>query len=162
MRKIEIILQECEKAFLEEGGRKERLVSKSEKYFSFIAVVIGFRLIELHPQIQLANIQGMSYLIISIISFLLMGISLILSLLSIQVKGYVSYPRGNDLIDNLESEKVSDVEAKKAIAIMYLTARETNACLNDKKARILAFSGILLVIGFLTAVIGYLVGSFTF
>jgi hypothetical protein len=42
--------------------------------------------------------------------------SLILLLLSIQVKGYVSYPRGTELIDNLENEEISENDTKKAIA----------------------------------------------
>jgi hypothetical protein len=157
--KNDLILQESEKAFCSEAGRRERLTGKAEKYIGAVAVVIGFRLIELHPKTTLANIQGEYYLIFSIFSFLLLGASLILSLLGMQVKGYVSYPRGTELIDKLEGDSISDDEAKKAIASMYLRAHETNARLNDKKAKHLSYGGMLLVIGFLIAIMSYLIGK---
>ena len=73
---------------------------------------------------------------------------------------YASYPRGLTLIDDLKGDQVSDDAAAINVAKMYLNLHNHKARLNDRRARLLALSGILFVAGFLLAVSSHLTSIF--
>src|SRR5205085_7991336 len=132
---------------------------KADKYAGAIAIVIGLHLIDLKQLTILGDGKDVAYLILAMFSLVTLGVSLCLALLSFRVRGYMSYPVGNTLIDELQDEKITDEAARIRVAKMYLNAHDANSYINDQRARLLSYSGILLVIGFSLAVVTYLVGG---
>jgi hypothetical protein len=63
------------------------------------------------------------------------------------------------LIDEVKDPAVTDSMAKIKIAKMYLQAHVINAGINDRRSRLLLFSGALLVTGFVLAVASYVMGK---
>ncbi len=153
MNKIEIITRESEKAFLAEIGRGERLTDKAEKFVGAVALIIGLKVFNLDGTIL--NRLGLAGFL-ALLSFILLGGALVLASLSRRVLEYASYPRGLTLIDDLKGDSVSDDAASIKVAKMYLNLYDHNARLNDRRAKLLALSGILLVAGFLLAVSSHL------
>jgi hypothetical protein len=157
--KIDIILNESEKAFLAETTRAEKLTDKAEKYLTAIALIIGFNLIDFDR----ITIDGATNEILSgvfaISGFVMLGAALVLALLTLRVLQYGSYPRGETLIDDLKDKEITDDMAKIKLAKMYLGARDKNAQTNDRRARLLSWSGTLLVVGFVLAVISQFAGK---
>lgn len=159
MSKVDLVFQESEKAFLAEIGRGERITDKAEKYIGAIAIIIGFKLIDLDSlKFSGQNSQALASWI-AVVSFLVLGLSLVQALLSRRVLRYYSYPRGEKLIEDLRSDELDNDMAKVKIAKMYLTARERNALINDNRAKLLSVSGILIVIGFTVAAVGHIVAK---
>lgn len=153
MNKIELVLQESEKAFDAECEREDRLTTKAETYIGAVVIIIGFKIIDLES-LKLANYLTHPFLSwLSAISFLFFGISLVYALISRRVWNYLSYPRGERLIHELRPNNIDDDSAKIMIAKMYLAARENNAVINDQRAGMLSISGILMVVGFIVAVL---------
>jgi hypothetical protein len=62
-------------------------------------------------------------------------------------------------MNGVKDDRVTDAMARIKIAKMYLKAHHINAGINDKRAKLLLFSGALLVAGFVLAVFSYLVGK---
>lgn len=155
-----LILEESEKAFLDESARREALTSKAEKYISAVVIVIGFGVIELEPlkQYELGKQIGaplFCYTFWSVLAFILLGASLILAFMSMQVRKYVTYPSGQTLFEHLKGKDESD--AKLIMATTYLEIRDKNAKLNTNRAHLLFYSGLLLIIGFVVVIITHLI-----
>ena len=124
-----------------------------------VAVIIGFQLIETDQLTLSGSWQQAVRGWLAVNALLALGISLVLTLLSMRVQKYYSYPRGTTLIDELKDDSITDQVAKIKIARMYLSAHDNNARINDKRAKLLSFSGAMLVAGLLLAVISYLTGK---
>jgi len=160
--KIDLIFQECEKAFREETRREECLTDKAEKYVVAIASIIGFKIIDLDS----LNFSGLtseslrSWLAVA--SFVVLGIALAYALKSRQVWNFLSYPRkkSGTIIDALKSNMIDDDTAMIKMAKTYEEIREHNALINDERAILLSHSGVLIVFGFIFAVTGHLVQKF--
>ena len=156
MNKVELVLQESEKAFLLEKTRAAKLGEAAEKLIGAVAVVVGFQLIEFDHLALSGDWQEALHNWIAVGAFIALGGSLVLTLLSMRVQEYYSYPRGTELIDELKAESITDEVAMIKIARMYLTLHDKNARVNDERAKLVYFSGILLVTGFGLAVASYL------
>lgn len=157
--KVDVIFQVSEKAFLQERMRADKLSAAAEKYVGAVVIIMGFQLIEI-DQLTLSGswspaLRGW----LAVLALLALGVSTVCALLSIQVRKYYSYPRGTTLIDELKDESITDEVAKIKVARMYLSAHDINAGINDKRAKMLSYSGALLVSGLLLAVLSYLAGT---
>jgi hypothetical protein len=162
VQKIEIIARESEKAFLSEIERGKRLTDKAEKFIGAAALVIGLKIFDLHDLEGASKALGGAGMSVRLefLGFMLLGGALVLASLSRRIQDHASYPRGQALIDDLKSDQVSDDEAAIKVAKMYLDLHDQNAGVNDQRARLLAFSGNLLVSGFLLAFPGRLITIF--
>lgn len=154
MSKIELVFQESEKAFNAECEREDRLTTKAEAYIGAIVVIIGFKIVnfEALESIDFSAHSLSSWL--SLVSFLLFGVGLVFALVSRRVWDYLSYPRGESLIQELRPNTIDDDSAQIMVAKMYLEAREWNAQINDRRAVMLSKSGIFIVLGFIVLVLG--------
>ncbi len=150
--KIDTILKESEKAFLAEATRKDKLTDKAEKYLAALALIVGFNLVDFERVTLTGTASEVLSGLFAIGAFAMLGITLVLALLTLRVFEYASYPRGETLIDELKDEAITDDIAKVKLAKMYLGAYDNNARINDRRARLLSWSGVLLVIGFVSAV----------
>jgi hypothetical protein len=157
MKKFDLIIQESEKAFRQERIRADNLGKAAEKLIGAVAIIIGFHLIEIDQLRLVGKWEQAVHGWFSISALVALAISLFLSLLSMQIWKYYSYPRGTTLIDELRDENISDDGAKIKIARMYLKAHDCNAGINDKRARLILISGIVLISGLLLAVVSYLI-----
>ena len=151
--KVDIMLGECEKAYLAEKKRTENLANKAEKYLAAVAIIIAFTSIKFE-QVDLAGGIELFFNIFVVVAFFLLGVTLLLVFVSMRVEPYISYPRGERLIDELKGEDITSEVAKVKIAKMYLYAQNKNALINDKHAKLLSWSLISLTVGFLSAVTG--------
>jgi len=159
MDKIDLILQESEKAYQQDRTRAKSLGKAAEKLIGAVAVIMGFHLIEIERLSLFGAWQPAIHGWFSIIALLALGSSLCLSLISMQTWKYYAYPRGTTLIDELKDDSVSDEGAKIKVSCMYLEAHDINAGINDKRARLVFASGLVLVSGLVLIVIGYVVGK---
>ena len=159
MSKIELILQESEKAFLQERIRADKLGGAAEKLIGAVAVIVGFHLIETDQLTLTGNWQQVAQGWLAVSALVALMVSLLLALLSMQVQKYYSYPRGTTIIDQLKDDLVSDQAANIKIARMYLKAHDNNARINDKRAKLVFYSLAMLVIGLICAIISYFVGK---
>jgi hypothetical protein len=159
MDKIDVIVQESEKAFLQERARADRIFGAAEKIVGAVAVVIGFQLIRMDQLTLSGSWPQALHGWLAIGALLELGISLTFAFLSMQVQKYYSYPRGTTLIDELKDASITYEVARIKIARMYLSAYDANAHINDKRAKILSYSGAMLVVGLVFAVISYLIGK---
>lgn len=157
MNKMDLILTESEKAFRQDLDRTKNLRQAAERLVAAVAVVMGFHLFEL-DKISFTGEPGQvlsGWLAVGALTT--MVVSLFLSLLSMKVWNYLSYPRGKTILDELDDENVSDHDAKVKVALMYLTAYDHNAGINDKRAGLILFSTVILVLGLLLAASSYLI-----
>jgi hypothetical protein len=161
MKKIDLVVKISENAFFYESKRSEKIVSTAEKYMTAVALIIGFHLIEISPISLSKNYSGGCMKLIttwlSLIAFLVLGTSMILSFFSMTVKNFLSFPRGTKLLDEINNNRISSSIANIKVALMYLEAYEINANINDKRAKLLLLSGIFLILGFIIAVINFLI-----
>lgn len=158
MSKIDLILQESEKAFIQERIRADKLWGASEKLIGAVAVIMGFHLIEIDRLTLTGNWRQVAQGWLAICAIVALMLALFLALLSMQVQKYYSYPRGTTLIDDLKDDSITDQAAMIKIARMYLKAHDNNARINDKRARLVFYSLIMLVTGLLFAVFSYFLG----
>jgi hypothetical protein len=159
MSKIDLILQESEKAFLAESERGKTLTEKAEKYIAAIGLVVGFQLININRSYLWSSWQSAISSSLAIVAFLTLGFSLVLALLSRRVYKYYSYPRGTTIIDELKNNEITDEAAKIKVAKMYFEAHDKNAEINDKRAKYLSIVGVLIVLGFVLAVASYAISK---
>lgn len=157
MTKIELLLEEGRRAFETEWGRKARLSAKAEKYMVAVGLILGFGLVRIHDRFALtgpaSDVLG-SWLAVG--SLLAMSFSFSLCLLALRTRTYRSYPRGNAIADSIKDKSVSDEAAMVMLAKMYLTARDANVKVNDRRAVLASWAGMLLISGFVLAAASYL------
>ena len=158
MDKTDLIVQQSEKAFLQERARADKLIAAAEKYIAAVAVIIGFKLLDIENLSLTGSWQQIVHGWLTVLALLTLGTALLLTFWSMRVFKYYAFPRGTKLIDELKDPGISDEAAKIKVARMYLSAHDTNAQINDRRARLLSVSSALLVAGFLLTVIGYLTG----
>ncbi len=156
MEKVDLIVHVSEEAFFQERARADKHSAAAEKFVGAVAVIIGFQLIKTDQLTLSGSWQQVVHGWLAIIALLALGISLVLTLLSMRVRNYYSYPRGTTLIDELKDDSITDQVAKIKIARMYLSAVDINARINDQRAKLLSFSGAMLFAGLLLAVISFL------
>jgi hypothetical protein len=157
MTKIQIILQESEKAFLIEYERKRTITERGDKFIGAAAVIVGFQLTQISNLALSGNWRQTLCMWLSVGALIVLGLSVLLTMLSLRVWGYYSFPRGTELIDELRDERITEDAAKIKIARMYLKAHDINAQINDRRARLLGIGGFLLVVGLGLAAVSYLV-----
>lgn len=157
MSKIDTIVSQSEKAFVAESARCERLTNKAEKYIAAVGAIVGFHLIEIKQLVIYGNSKEVIYTMAAISSFLFLFLALILSFIAANIYKYRSYPRGEQLINRLKDNVITDDIAKIKLAKMFLAAQETNGDINDYRAAILRSASKLIVFGFILTVIGHLV-----
>ena len=146
MSKISIVKEVAEKAIAAEADRTAHLLRKADTLAAGIIIVTGFQLLEAN------NLLGSSPQWTNLLYYLslaVLSVSLFFAFRGMRVKGYVGYPRGNKLWDNLKPENVSEDAAQEALVQMLLQTREQNARLNDAKVISLFWCGWLLFVGFL-------------
>jgi hypothetical protein len=160
MKKVDFVFQECEKAFLTEMRRTEHLTDRAERYIAVIVVVVGFKFVDIdNHALSGTHSQGLVNFL-AIAGFVILGISLIQAIISRRVFGYLSYPRGDVLIEELKPDEINCDMAKIKVAKMYLNARECNAVINDGRAKTLSLCGVFIVAGFSLAALGHLISKF--
>lgn len=152
MSKADFIVNESEKAFLAEGARMERLTTKAEKYAGAIAVIIGLHLIDFNRIKLSGNSRELLYVGLAAGALISLGLAMGLTLLSVRIRNYRSYPVGMTLIDELKNEALTEDGAKMRIAGMYLKAHDANSRTNDRRAKLLSYGSVLMVFGFALAV----------
>jgi hypothetical protein len=158
MNKISIIKDAAEKAVVAELSRTEFLSREGWKLTAGTVVVLGFQLLDARALLE-SNSAGAKTSCYA--SLALMGLSLLLTLCSQQVKDYASYPRGYALWDNLKPENVSGESAEEALMQMLLKTREQNARQNDVRTRLLYWSRWLLFAGILSVAASQMFDAFT-
>ena len=157
MSKVDLIMQESEKAFKAEVSRSETLTNKAEKYIAAVGLVVGFQLIDLN-RLYFGSIWKQGLLdFLPLLAFFTLGAALVFALISRRVLNYLSYPRGETIINELKDNNINEDAAKIKIAKMYLTAHDKNAGINDQRAKYLSIVGVLIVIGFVLAVASHLI-----
>jgi hypothetical protein len=145
MAKPDLLLNLCEKAFLLELERTDKLTAKAEKLLVAVGVVAGLQVLDL----KILSIVALS-------AFIALAVSVAFALTSMQVRNYKGYPRKKALLTQLSPDKVSDEAVSLSVCNMYLEAREDNARMNDNRARTLAWAVILLVLAFALMTGGHL------
>jgi hypothetical protein len=160
MGKIEIIVRESEKSFLMEQTRKRTLTERADKFIGAAAVIVGFQLTQISNLALSGNRRQILHGWFSIGALVALAFSVLLTMLSMRVQEYHSYPRGTKLIDELKDESITEDVAEIKIARMYLSAHDINAQINDERARLLSVGGILLVVGLGLAAVSYLITKF--
>lgn len=160
MTKVELVLQESQRAFEVEWRRSESLTTKAEKYLVAVGLVIGFELIRLPPMLELTSTMHVAVAgYLALISILMLFLSFLYCLISLRTRPYLAYPRGETLINELKEEAINDDDAKIKVAKMYIAARDKNASINDSRAILLTRAGIILTGAFVLAVTSYLAMS---
>ena len=151
MNKILIIKEAAKKASSEENKRAEQLVCRAEKLVTSILIITAFQLFNVRNLLESPSpwTKAICYSSLPILS-----LSLFLGLYGTKLKGYTAYPRGDQLLENLTPDDVSQDAADKAIIQLLLKTREQNAKLNDVKVKLLSWCRWLLFGGFLLVVTG--------
>ncbi|MGH7992041.1 MAG: hypothetical protein ACREDQ_00875 [Limisphaerales bacterium] len=157
MNKVSIIRETAEKALAAETNRAGQLLSRAEKFAGGTVIVTGFQLLNLTDLLNPASrwINVTCYLSLAVLS-----LSLLSAFWSMRLKGYAGYPRGDTLWETLKSEGVSDDAAEQAIIQLLLKNREQNAKLNDARAGLVFWCGVLFLIGFLLVIVSHLLAAF--
>jgi hypothetical protein len=154
--KIILLLTESEKAFSSEADRRESLTQKAEKYIAASGAVTGIYLVGVDPSKLPDGWRRAWYLSLAMGALLVLAASLIAMLMTMRVREFSAYPRKMTLLEQLRPPEVTANVARIMMASMYLNAHETNASINDRRARLLKLGGILMTAGFALAVISRL------
>lgn len=153
MRKVDILFQESEKAFLAERARTETLDTKAEKLVGAVALIALLQLIgDSDPFPSRHKLD----LVIWSVGIICLLIAIVLALFSGVVRRFKSFPRGMRLVDEFRDENLGDDDAKIRMSKFYLGAHDYNAIANDRKARLLMWSSVLLIGGLVLTIVGRL------
>ena len=76
-----------------------------------------------------------------------------------RVRRYVAYPLGEGIIEGLGDEDVTDEDAMAKVTLMFIDLREKNLVVNNQRARLIAWGGYLLVVGFAFAMFGQIAAA---
>jgi hypothetical protein len=148
MSKISIVKDAAEKALVAESERTGQLLRKAYVFAAGTIIVMGFQLLDANNLLD-ASLRWVN--VLYYLSLAALGVSLFFACCGMRIKGYVDYPRGNKLWDNLKPESVSEDAAQEAIVQMLLQTREQKARLNDSKVNSLLWCRWLFFAGFLLA-----------
>ena len=159
MSKILIIMEAAGKAMAAEADRAEQLLGRAEKFAAGIVIVTGFQLWNLTGMLDPSSRWASDSCCLSLG---VLSLSLLFAFYSLRLKGYAGYPRGDKLWETLKSENVSDSDAERAIIELLLKNREQNARLNDAKAGLLFWCGLLFLVGFLLVIISRLLAALAY
>jgi hypothetical protein len=162
VEKVDVVLEESAKAFYDEWKRTDRLRGLGERLIAAVAVVVGFHLIEIDNLALVGVWEETIDSWLAVCGLLALSVSLVLTLLSMRIGAFHGRPRGMTLIDEVKDPDITDDVAKIMIAKTYLQATEINAGINDRRGRLLMFSGALLVTGFVLAVASYVIAKISF
>ncbi len=145
MSKIAIVKEAAEKAIAAESERTAQLLRKAEKFAAGIIIVAGFQLLDVRTLLESPSpwVKISCYL-----SLAVLFVALLFAFGGMRTNGYVNYPRGKKLWDNLKPEDVSEDAALEALVQLLLETREQNARLNDAKVKSLFWCGGLFFAGF--------------
>ncbi len=153
MRKVDILFQESEKAFLAERARTETLDTKAEKLVGAVALIALLQLIgDSDPFPSRHKLD----LVIWTVGIICLLIAIVLALFSGGVRRFKSYARGMRLVDEFRDENLGADDAKIRMSKFYLGAHDDNAIANDRKARLLMWSSVLLIGGLVLTIVGRL------
>jgi hypothetical protein len=153
MDKLDLILEEARIAFEAEQERTGRLSGGTEKQVGAAGLLVAANIMSFGGELQPVT-HGTAIQLVAMVGF---GICLLLLLYSLRVRPYVAQSRENILLDELGPEEIDAEVAKVKIAKMYLSARELNAKINDKRAKELHIIGMILSGAFLLAVSGIII-----
>lgn len=159
MEKVDVVFEESVKAFYDQGKRTDRLRNLGEKLIAGVAVVVGFHLIEMDNLALVGGWEEKAGSWVAVCALLALSASLVLTLLSMRIGAFCGHPRGMVLIDELKDPDITDDMAKIMVAKMYLQAQDINGGINDRRSRLLSFSGTLLLTGFVLAVASYVMSK---
>lgn len=158
MNKISIIRDAAEKAMAAETDRTKQLLGRAEKSAAAIIAVTAFQLVNIRTFLEFSFRVKMS----CYLSLAALCLSLFFAFLSLRLKGYARYPRGDKLWENLMPENVSDDGAEQEVIHLLLKTREQNARMNDAKLRWLFWCGALFFVGFLLVIVSRLLAESSF
>ena len=159
MSKVDIFVQESEKAFKAEDFRRDILDKKAEKFFAIIALIAALHLLDIKRLSFSSFDLNLISSVLAVVAFVLLGLSLVYTIQSVRVRPYRSYPRGTKLRDELEEESITDDDAKIKFGLFYLEAHDLNASINDKRAELLSKSSCFLLYGFILAVVSHILSK---
>lgn len=159
-KKLDIILEQCEKAFSAQTERGKRLTDKADKYVAAIGLIIGFQLLNLKKiNFSEANIEIVS-VIASILGFVGLVISIILAFISTTKLNYSSYPNKRcQWNTKVFDENLVEDTVKYNLSDMYIEASISNASINNRRSCELKWSGGFLIGGFILVSIGYILSK---
>jgi hypothetical protein len=148
----EFVVAEAEKAFKQELDAVSHLTTKAEKYLTAAGVILALKILNTlgAPSAMKDTLRASFH--VSAVALLL--VSMAVSLLSIRVRRYATYPERRELYDELINLPLDDARLK--AARFYLDARATNREANSERAKALVWAGALLLAGFAALVILYL------
>lgn len=143
MSKLEIITQIAIKALENESTRVDNLTRKAEKFITVVAIVMGFQIIDLKNVV----LSGVWYEVLpswlAVSALVMLGVALVTSLSGLRVRGYVSYPKSKDLLNNLlmKVNNFPDNKMSEEIVKMCLNVTDKNSNINNKRAKLLSWTG---------------------
>ena len=150
MDKREALIDLAVEVVATESSRTDALHSKSEKVIAAVGLISGFEIVDFgRTQAQVS--AGPLGLILFLVPLLVLAGALAGALLSMRVMDARSYPTRDDLLEVLDIDSTTDGQVAHAISRLHLSVRDKNAMINDKRARQLAASGRLLIVGFVLA-----------
>ena len=156
MDRVDVIAEVSEKAFNAENERGRQIGEKAQKYIAAVAILVGFKIFNSAPLALTGGPREAVSAWLTLVAFLVFGLSLAFILLSLRVRNYHTYARGSVLFEELKGIDVTYEIAKIKVARMYLEAQEINATINNQRARMLSIGGFLLLTGFGLAVLSEL------
>jgi hypothetical protein len=124
----------------------DRLTARAEKYVAAIGVILAFPLVEQKKlAAAVSTTHNIPTLLVSTGAVVLL-LGLFPALYGMRLRNFASYP-STDALWALDSKTVSPDDAKRSVVKMYLEIRDRNRLVNKKRARVLASSGVLILVG---------------
>jgi hypothetical protein len=153
VNKLDTLLTACAEAYHAENEVISRLTATAEKYLAAIGAILGFHLVELNAInfSRLAENLGFSFVVLTGLTLLLASLGV--TLWSMFIREYPTFPVTKDLAP-LRDAGVSDEEAKSSLIDVYLDLRDGILRVNERRAKLVRVSGILLLLGFFMSIVG--------
>ena len=151
--KLDALLDFTFNAFQAENEVIEHHDRTAEKYFGVIGLVLGFHIVEMK---EIVFSDGPLRSLLSVVSLSGMGfllVALVVALLSIRIRTYPTFPETKDLAP-LRNQPVTNEDAKGQLVDVYLRLRDAILQVNQRRARLLRYAGVFLLLGFFLSIIG--------
>lgn len=149
-----MFLTVCSDALKAEQDVMDRLSGKAEKYVAAIGVVLAFQAVNL----QALSFSGRPAPVICSVG-VVAGIALLLAamalaLVSMRAQEYPTFPQSKHL-ESLALAATDD-QAKSKTAKVYMALRDGILEVNEKRARLIKASGVILTVGLFLSILGQL------
>jgi len=158
--RLATLLKLNERAFDAQFATSDRLTAKAEKHFAAAAAILTLQLVDIKALTLTGSELHRGSVVMTLLGITASILAAAFALAGLRVRAHSLYPNMEQTTNELLNERTANTVTLR-IATLYIAAADENQIINEGRGRVLAASGIFVVIALLLSSIGQLFTHFT-